>query len=189
MTASPEANTLQYVLCIHYPVQFQGGQATNVRALIDSGSEVNIMNPAFEAKLGLSIRPIGIGAQKIDGSALRTYGMAIVRFPIQGKSGRTRFFEGTFLLADSSMELVLGMPFLALSNVDIQFGTESIIWKSYSTAKALPKNRRVELINQHKFAKVALDENSEMFIVHLAAPEAVNPAIYPSRAFLLAALL
>ena len=127
MTASPEANTLQRVFCIHYLVQFQGGQARKVRAFINSGSEVNIMNPAFAAKLGLSICPRGIGAQKIDGSALRTYGMAIVGFSIQGKSGRSRFFEETILLADTNMEIVLEMPFLALSNVDIQFNTESII--------------------------------------------------------------
>ena len=125
MTASSEANTLQRVPCIHYPVQFQGDQAGEVRALIDSGSEVNAMTPAFAARLGLSVRPTGIGAQKIDGSALRTYGMAIAGFSIQDKSGRAQFFEETFLLADTSMEVVLGMPFLALSNADIQFDTES----------------------------------------------------------------
>ena len=125
MTASPEANTLQRVPCIHYPVQFQGDQAGEVRALIDSGNEVNAMTPAFAARLGLSVRPTGIGAQKIDGSALRTYGMAIAGFSIQDKSGKARFFEETILLADMSMELVLGMPFLALNNADIQFDTKS----------------------------------------------------------------
>ena len=77
MTAIPEA--LQRVPCIRYPVQFQANQ---VGALIDSGSEVNAMTPAFAAKLGLSIRPTGIGAQKIDGSTLKTYGMVIAGFSI-----------------------------------------------------------------------------------------------------------
>ena len=125
MTASPEANTLQHVPCIHYPFQFQGDQAGEVRALIDSGSKVNAMTPAFAARLGVSVRSTSIGAQKIDGSALKTYGIAIAGFSIQDKSGKARFFEETFFLADTSMEVVLGMPFRALSNADIQFDTES----------------------------------------------------------------
>ena len=146
------------------------------------------MTPAFAAKLGLSIRPTGIGAQKIDGSALKTYGMVIAGFSIQDKTGKIRFFEETFLLADTSMEVVLGMPFLALSNADIQFDIESFTWRSYSTAEALPTARRVELIDKHEFAKAALDENSETFVVHVAALEALEPAVHPSRAPLLAAL-
>ena len=82
VTASPKANTLQRVPCIHYPIQFQRDQAGEVRALIDSDSKVNAMTLAFAARLGLSVRPTGIGAQKIDGSALRTYGMAIAGFSI-----------------------------------------------------------------------------------------------------------
>ena len=64
---------------IHYPVQFQEGQE-QVRALLDSGSKVNTMNPAFARKLGLYIRKTNIAAQKIDGSALKTFGMVIVDF-------------------------------------------------------------------------------------------------------------
>ena len=37
------------------------------------------------------------------------------------------FFEKTFLLANTSIEVVLEMPFLALSNANIQFDTENFI--------------------------------------------------------------
>ncbi len=43
---------------IRYPVQFQAQQ---VKALIDSGSEVNAITPAFAAKLGFSTQPTGVG--------------------------------------------------------------------------------------------------------------------------------
>ena len=46
----------------------------------------------------------------------------------------------------------------------------------------------MELIGKHEFAKAALDENSETFVVHVAAIEAPEPAVHPSRALLLAAL-
>lgn len=35
------------------------------------------------------------------------------------KLGRARFFEKTILLVDTNMEVVLGMPFLFLSNVNL----------------------------------------------------------------------
>ncbi len=85
MTASLEANAsaqaskaLQRVPCIRYPIRFQGGQP--IRALIDSGSEVNAMTPAYAAELGFTARKTSVGAQKIDGSPLETYGMASARF-------------------------------------------------------------------------------------------------------------
>ncbi len=133
VTASPEA--LQRVPFIRFPVKFQAQQ---VEALIDSGSEVNAMTPAFIANLGLSTRPTGVGAQKIDGSPLAMYGMAVTAFSLQDSLGKVRFFEETFLLADISMKVVLGMPFLALSNADIQFGAERLTWRSYTAAEALP---------------------------------------------------
>ena len=47
------------------------------------------------------------------------HGIVIVGFLIQDKLGKIRFFEGTFLLADTSIEVVLGILFLTFSNVDI----------------------------------------------------------------------
>ena len=114
--------------------------------------------------------------------------MTVAAFSLPDSLGKVRFFEETFLLADTSMKVVLGMPFLALSNADIQFGAERLTWRSYTAAEALPTARRVELIDKHEFAKAALDENSETFVVHVAALEAPEPTVQPSRAPLLAAL-
>ena len=160
---------------IRYLVQFQAQQ---VEALINSGSEINAITPVFAAKLGLSTPPTGVGAQKIDGSLLATYGMAVAAFLLQNSLGKVRFFEETFLLADTSIKVALGMPFLALSNADIQFGAGRLTWRSYTAAEVLPTARRVELIDKHEFAKAALDENSETFVAHVAALEAPEPAVH-----------
>lgn len=179
MTASPEA--LQRVPCIRYPVQF-GRDQLEVQALLDSGSEVNAMTPTFASKLGLPTRRTNVGAQKIDGSALQTYGMATAGFSVHDKLGRVRFFEETFLLADTSMEVILGMLFLSLSNADVQFGVEELTWRTYAAAKAIPTARRVELIDKHEFVKAALDENSKTFVVHVSALEVqAEMTIHPSR--------
>ncbi len=84
------------------------------------------MTPTYAAKLGLTTRKTSVGAQKIDGSPLETHGMTSARFALQDSLGRVQFFEETLLLAETNMEMVLGMPFLVLSNTDFQFGVEEL---------------------------------------------------------------
>ena len=84
------------------------------------------MTPAYVAHLGLKVRMINVSAQKIDGSSLATYGMVIAAFQVVDKLGCSWFFQETFLLANISMEVVLGMPFLSLSNADIQFAEKEL---------------------------------------------------------------
>ncbi len=89
VTANSEASaealgTLQQVPFIRYLVWFQKeGQLQEVRSLIDSGSEVNAMTPAFAARLGLITRATNVDVQKIDGSPLETYSMASAGFLFQ----------------------------------------------------------------------------------------------------------
>ena len=118
--ASMKDISLAQVPCIHYPIQFWKG-SSQVQAFFDSGSEVNAMNPAYAEKLGLRMRKTNVGTQKIDGSSLDTFGMVITSFQVQDKLRRARFFQETFLVADTRMDVVLGMPFLILSNANIQF--------------------------------------------------------------------
>ena len=57
-----------------------------MQALIDSGSEVNAVHPFFVKQLGLSIRLTDVGAQKIDGTTLDTYGMVVTAFSVVDKA-------------------------------------------------------------------------------------------------------
>lgn len=79
------------------------------------------MTPAYAAQISFAVRSINVGVEKIDGSPLKTYEMTIATFSVQDKLGWNRFFKETFLLTDTSMEVVLGMLFLSLSNADIDF--------------------------------------------------------------------
>ena len=155
------------VPCIHYPVRFQEDQE-QVRALLDSGSKVNAMSPAYAKKLGLKTRKTNVGAQKIDGSTLETFGMVIADFQVKDKGGRPRFFQEIFLVADTKFEVILGMPFLKLSNADVVFGEGTHTWKSYTISKALPTTERVRLVDPKEFVIATLDADSETFVVHVA---------------------
>ena len=91
-------------------------------------------------------------------------------------------------MADISAEVVLGMPFLTLSNADVQFVEKELTWRSYTTAEALPTTKWVELINKKEFTKAALDEKSETFVIYVAALN-LTPGIHPDRAAQIASLL
>ena len=130
------------------------------------------MTPAYVAELGLTTQKTSIGAQKIDGLPLETYNMALTRFSVQDSLGRVRLFEKIFLLANTSIEVVLEMPFLSLNNANIEFTKlEKLIWKTYIVGEALPTTNWVKLIDKKEFARAALNENSEIFMVHIAALE------------------
>ena len=79
------------------------------------------MTPAYAAKLGLASKKTDISTQKINDSPLVTYGMVLAGFSVQNKLEKVWFFEETFLLADTSMEVILGMPFFTLLNANVQF--------------------------------------------------------------------
>lgn len=68
-----------------------------------------------------------------------TYGMVIAAFSVEDEAGRVCFFEET-LLANVSMNVVLGMPFFTPSNADVRFSDRELHWQSYD--EALPTTRR-----------------------------------------------
>ena len=93
--ASKEASkirVLDKVPSICYSVQFRKNKSKNVLALLDSGSEVNAMTPAYTAHLGLKVRVTNVGTQKIDKSSPAIYSMVIAAFQIVDKLGRSWFF-------------------------------------------------------------------------------------------------
>ena len=128
------------VLCIYYLVGFQEEQ---VKALLDSNSKINIINRSYAKKLGFKVQITNIGAQKMDSSALVTFGLVIPNFQVEDKVDRPRFFQKIFVVADTKFEVILRMLFLKLSNVNMSFGKKTLTWKICITNKALSTNKQV----------------------------------------------
>ena len=175
---------LEHVPCIRYLIQFKKDK-TPVQVLIDSGSKVNAMHPSFAKQLGFPIRPTDVGAQKIDGSMLNTHRMVVTAFSVVDKANRVRFFEETFLVANVNPEVVFRMPFLTLSNADIDFLGRDLRWRTYTIEEALPTTRRIELMGKKEFAAAALDSEHETYIVHVTSlsstPLVVSLNVHPFR--------
>ena len=114
------------------------------------------------------MQKIDVGALKINGSLLATDGMVIAAFQVFDKLGRFLFFQETFLLANISIEVVLGISFLIFSEADVQFAEKELTWRIYITEKAIPTTRCIKFIDQKEFLKAVLDENIEAFVVHIS---------------------
>ena len=80
------------------------------------------------------------------------------------------------------------MPFLTLSNADVQFVEKEFTWRSHMTAEALPTTKWLELINKKKFAKAALDENSKTFVIHVTSLN-LTPGLHLNRTAQITSLL
>ena len=117
MTDKKTEEKLDRIPCIQYSITFNN----QTKALLDSKSEVHAMNPAFAFQLDRKIWKTNVWSQKINGTSLETYGMVISIFSMLDKDGRERFFEESFLLAEVKLNIVLGIPFLTMSNADVNF--------------------------------------------------------------------
>ncbi len=178
MSMTEKTEELEQVPYIWYPVTFKD----QTEALLDSGSEVNAMSQAFAQQLGLKIRKTNIGAQKIDSTILETYEMIVSTFSVSDKDDRERFFQESFLLADMKPDIVLGMPFLIMSNADVDFQARDLQWRSYTIGDVLLTTRQVKLIKKKEFAVAILDPKHEVFVVHIAALSVDSgDEVHPSR--------
>lgn len=71
------------------------------------------------------------------------------------------------------MEIVLWMFYFFFSNIDIQFDTKKLIWRTYSIAEILSITSQIKLLDKKNIAKIALNENSETFVIYIAALKAM----------------
>lgn len=121
-------------------------------------------------KLDFITQKTSVKAEKLHGLPLETHGMILAGFLFQDSIGRIWFFKETFLLADTSIKVVLKMLLLFFSNINIKFAKlKKLTWRLYTTAETLSITCQVKLIDKREFVKTALDKNFETFVVHIAA--------------------
>ena len=92
-------------------------------------------------------------------------------------------------MADTKFEVILGMPFLKISNADVSFGEGTLTWKTYTTNEALPTTEQVQIIDKKDFVIAALDADNETFVVHVAFREREGMPVHSERQAQVGALL
>ena len=71
-------------------------------------------------------------------------------------------------MADTKFEMILEMLFLKISNVNMSFGKKTLMWRTYTTNKALRITEQVQIIDSKEFVIMALDVNNKTFVMHMA---------------------
>ena len=74
-------------------------------------------------------------------------------------------------MTNAKFEMILGMPFLKISNAEVSFNKKSFIWKFYTINKILLTIKQVQLIDPKKFVIAALDADSKTFVVYVTIRE------------------
>ena len=83
------------------------------------------------------------------------------------------------MIANVSPEIIFEMPFLILSNVDVDFSGPELQWRMYITKKALLTTRCIELVGKKEFAAAALDPKHKIHIVHVTSLGSTPFDIHP----------
>ena len=71
---------IQYLIAFPDGVTQDGPALDPMSALFDSSSKVNAIYPTFAKRFGFVVQTTNVGAQKIDGTILKTYGMVVAAF-------------------------------------------------------------------------------------------------------------
>ena len=100
---------------------------------------------------------------------LDTHGIVVVTFSVVDKANQVRFLKKIFLVSNISPEVVFGMLFLILSCANVDFSSQELWWRTYTTEEVLPTTRRVKLVEKKKFAAAALDLKYETCIVPIVS--------------------
>lgn len=98
---------LKCVSFIYHLIWFKKDQ-TKIQVLLDPVSKINVMSPAYMAKLDLKDWPTNLGALKINVSTLEMFEMVLASFWVDIKLNRVRFFQEIFSLAIININVVFG---------------------------------------------------------------------------------
>ena len=174
------ARDLETVKCITWNMKLNKGNE-EVLALLDSGSEANLISRGYASQLPLKIMDTSWGLATINKQQISTQGMVIAGFEITDSLNHTRYFEETFLIADIPQPVILGMPFLKLGDSDVSWMERTMQWRQWNAETALMTTNRVDFIGPQEFIEQVLEESAQAYICHVIMVEDGPPHVHPSR--------
>ena len=120
-----------------------------VTALIDNGSEVNLISQRSVKELNLPhpAESTHIGLTTINGQSMQTYGVHQLKIEVVDALGHTRYFQEGFIASDTNGVIILGRPFLKCANPNIDHSQRTFEWRTYNAQTALETVQRVQIID------------------------------------------
>lgn len=152
-----------------------------VTALIDDGSELNLISQRCVKELNLPPSPISsyLGLKTINGQPMQAYGVHYLTIEVVDTLGRTRYFQEGFMATDTGSEdMVLGMPFLQCANPDIDHSQGTFNWRVYDAQTALHTVQRIEVVEPKIWVKDVL-RGADAYLMHVTAIDDQPPTDKP----------
>lgn len=81
--------------------------------------------------MSLKFKKTSVEVQKIDDSIIKFFRIVIAYFQVKDKVDKFKYFLKIYLVANTKVNIVLGILFLKLSNIDMLFG-DNILTRLYS---------------------------------------------------------
>lgn len=107
------------------------------------------MTSAYAAKVYFTPQKKSVRAQKIYSSPLTTYDMVSAKCLLQDNLEKVWSFKETFILVNTSIEIILEISFFYFSNIDIEFvELEKLTQRSYTAIEVVLTTNRVEVIDK-----------------------------------------
>ena len=166
------------VKSVYTPIAIDVSQSSHVvTALLDNGSEVNLISQRCVKELNLpypSESVTHLGLTTINGQPMQAYGVHYLDIEVVDSLGHTRYFQEGFVASDNEEAVVLGMPFLKSANPDINYSKGTFKWRNYDAKAALETTRRVELVEPKVWAKDVL-KGANAFLMHVKPVDNISP--------------
>lgn len=84
-------------------------------------------------------------------------------------------------MSDTSITVILDMLFLTLSNADMLFTDQELIWSLYISVKVLLITKGLQIIVCEKFEIVALNLSKETFVIYIVSFNlSLKVLVYPA---------
>lgn len=104
--------------------------------------------------------------------------MIIAMFEVKNKEKLSRLFEKNLLLTMFSINVVLEILFVTLSNLKMNFVELKIFCRIYTSIKAILITKQIKLIKKKEFIVEVLNLEEKIFIVYIVNLARFNSYIH-----------
>jgi hypothetical protein len=140
------------------------GQSGFVEALIDGGSQLNLISAMLAKEHDLTVRPLPkLLAEGVDGKALKVYGTTEVAIRIRDSRGKEETQNVPFIVADiQKYQVYLGLPWIDTYSPKISYSTRRVIFRG-TKSKDRTVYRKIAVEEAEEFEKTMRDPTADVY--------------------------